>query len=318
MKRVLKEKVAALTAFEKFCTDNSLIWSFLVAFGTAMTALRLKINSIYSTESRQEENNKGVTRTKAEIKEELANSTVAVSNAMQAFAESINNQTLFTQMGVSYSTIYYSKNEVAISSAELVLNKVNSYPIATLEPFGISQPVVDMLTEIITRYKTVAPSTRNVVTSKTVLTNNLEQLVNEGNLIMRKNLLKLGRQFKATHPNFYDGMVFNAKVIRNNIHAKIRLTVKDEITNAPLTGVLVEIVGTPLKGMTDMDGKCTITKISEGLKTVELKKTNFAVYTITDIDFKRGKAVTVTVKMQPAVIEPQEHIEIENSTVENE
>ncbi len=302
MKRVLKEQVDAMEAFEKFCTENIDVWNTVTAFGTALTALRLKINSIYSTESRQEENNKGVTHTKAETKNELANAVVAISNAMQSFALSIGNQTLFAQMSTCYSKIYYAKNENAISAAELVLGKAKSFPIVDLQPFGISTPVLDALSDVIESFKAVAPSTRNVVTMKTVLTNNLTQLVKEGNVIMRKELLKMGRQFKTTNPNFYEGMVANAKVINKNIHAKIRLTVKDAITAAPLTGVLIEITGTALQGMTDMQGKCTITNVGEGSHNVVLRKTNYDVYTIANVDFSRGRSVTATVLMQPAIV----------------
>ncbi len=294
----------ALEAFEKFCSDNSTVWSSVTAFGTALTALRLKINTIYSTESRQEENNKGVTHTKAETKAELANTTVAVSNAMQAYAVSIGNQTLFYQMSTSFSSMMYAKNEDAISRAQLVLDKTKSIPVATLTPFGITDPVIDALTAIIATFTSVAPSTRNVVTNKTVLTNNLKQLVKEGSDIMRKTLLKLGRQFMATDPDFYEGMVANAMVINRNIHAKLRLTVKDAETAQPLTGVLIEISETALQGMTDMSGKCTITNVTEGTYNVVLRKTSYEVYTIENAEFKRGKSFSATVDMEPTVVEP--------------
>jgi len=296
--------VDALEAFEKFCSDNSTVWSSVTAFGTALTALRLKINTIYSTESRQEENNKGVTHTKAETKAELANTTVAVSNAMQAYAVSIGNQTLFYQMSTSFSSMMYAKNEDAISRAQLVLDKTKSIPVATLTPFGITDPVIDALTAIIATFTSVAPSTRNVVTNKTVLTNNLKQLVKEGSDIMRKTLLKLGRQFMATDPDFYEGMVANAMVINRNIHAKLRLTVKDAETAQPLTGVLIEISETALQGMTDMSGKCTITNVTEGTYNVVLRKTSYEVYTIENAEFKRGKSFSATVDMEPTVVEP--------------
>ena len=44
---------------------------------------------------------------------------MAVSNAMQAYALSLGNQTLFAQMSTCHSKIYYAKNGNAISAAEL-------------------------------------------------------------------------------------------------------------------------------------------------------------------------------------------------------
>jgi len=41
--------------------------------------------------------------------------------------------------------------------------------------------------------------------------------------------------------------------------------------------------------------------VGEGSHDVVLRKTNYDVYTLEDVDFSRGRSVTAIVQMQPAI-----------------
>lgn len=302
MDKKLQESVDSFNAFTRFSKDNETIWTPVTAYGTGLTALELKVKTILTTESQQEENNKGVTRTKDEQKIEMANEAVGVAQAQQGYAMSIGDSTLFDLMSTPYSSIYRVKNPSAIAAAQLIYDTAKALPIVSLQPFGISAAVLDTLKTSIENFTAVAPSTRNVKAHRLVLTKNLTKLVKEANTIMRKNLLKIARQFKKTNPDFYAGLVANAKVIASSTHAKIYLTVSDQKTGVPLTGALVEIEGTVLKGLTDMKGKCTVTRVPEGIRNVTVKKTDYDVATLFAVEFKRGKSVRRIVTMVPAVV----------------
>ncbi len=68
MEKRLKEKMDAISAFEKFCEENKTVWIHLEGFGYAMSLLKQKMAAIVITESEQERNNKGVTKTKNYLK----------------------------------------------------------------------------------------------------------------------------------------------------------------------------------------------------------------------------------------------------------
>jgi hypothetical protein len=308
MKKHLKEQVDAMNAFKKFCNDNQIVWQLVVGFANSLTGLGVKTQSIISTESQQEENNKGVTRTKAQKKEDMANEAVAIAHALQAYAVSISDATLYDLMSVVFTTIMKSKDTAAISACQLVFDTASGLPIDAIEIFGVSDAVLNTLRDSITIFSAASPTTRNVKTNKTVLTGSLTKLVDEGNTIMRKQLLKIGRQFKKTNPDFYNGLVENAKVIGNNVHAKIRLTVLDDVTNAPLVDADVVIEGTSLRGKTDSKGKITLSKVDAGKRNVIISKANYTTMTLEQVNFQRGHSITRTVELSPAFDVPAETI----------
>lgn len=297
MEKKLKVQVDAFVAFVKFCKDNNVVWQNVEAFVTMLAALELKIESIDSTEEAQEANKKGVTLTKKEKKTAMASRADAVGLGAQAYARSINDNELYSELSVSYSGINYANDQESLTIARRVYNVVSGLPKEAIAKFGITEAVLETLKDAIDVFAEVRPSTRNVKTRREALTRNCEQLVNEGNDIMRKDLLKIGRQFKATHPDFYFGMVANAKVINRHIHSKLRITAINDENKTPLTGVIVEIENTGLQGVTDMKGKCTITMVPEGKHVVQLLKTGYEKAVIDGVDFKKGKSTTITAKM---------------------
>jgi len=310
MKKKLKEQADALMAFENFCNEptNQPIWAGLQGFANGITALGVKNQSIITTESQQEENNKGVARTKKETKTDMANETVAVSQGLQAYAMSIGDQDLYSSMSRSFSSIMKSKDTPSIASCTLVSATASGLPSAAIEPFGISPMVISTLNQSISDFTSKAPTTRNIITNKTVLTNNCSQLVSEGNSIMRHQLLKIGRQFKKSNPDFYAGLVANAKVISSSVHAKIRITAEAGDPPFAVPGATVSISGTSLTGTTDSQGKCTISNVPAGQRDVTVMKDDMS--NTFPVKFQRGHSITKTVNISafdvPAVKESKQ------------
>lgn len=303
MEKRLKEKMDAIYAFERFCEKNKTVWINLEGFSKAINLLKLKIVVISNTESEQEQNNKGVTKTKSHLKIKMAQEAVIVAEALQAYALAISDLKLYECMKVTYTTIKQAKTPEAISKSHLVYDTAKKLPQGAIEKFGVSQEQLQLLLLAINKYNEIAPSTRLVKTNKTTLTKNLWTLVGEANALMRKHLLKTGRQFMKTHPDFYKGMIENAKVQHNHIYTKIRLTVFDAQTQEPLAGILAVVEGTELKGITDMHGKCTLTRVPEGINMIALMKTDYVPMKLA-ADFKRGKAINRKMEMSKTVFLP--------------
>lgn len=299
MKKSLKVKLNAFLVFKQFCESNRITWESNTAFLNAFAAFETKIQSILSTEAEQQENNKGVARTKAEKKLQLTNLAVSIAAALQGYAIDTDNPALYDQMNITPTDIYRAGATNAISNALLVADTARELDAAAIAPYGITPTVISALDAAIDKYTTTSASTRNVIVNKSLLTADLTELVNEANVIMRKQLIKIGFQFKVTDPNFYAGMVQSAKLIEANIHTKLKLTAVDGESQQPLTGVIVEVEGTGLQGVTDMYGKCTVTEVPEGPHTIRLMKTNYDQTVIEGVEFKRGKSTNLKVAMAP-------------------
>lgn len=304
MKRIQKQRVDALTAFKNYCDENESVWVTLPAFVTGMIALGVKIQAIISTEGQQEKNNKGVTHTKNKTKSLMAGTAAIISEALQGYATAVGDMTMFSLMQISFTDIYKAKNSEAVSKAELISATAASV-LTSAGDYGINQNVIDALNSIVSDYKDVESSTRNVVTDRVTYTKNITTLISEANTIMRKILLKLGRQFIAANPDFYTGMVNSAKVITTVVHTKLKLTV----TNAgdfenPLVGCTVQIENTTLAGETSATGKCTISSVPEGKQNIIMSKPGYVTMRKEQVQFNRGKSTTMTVSLTPDFVMP--------------
>lgn len=299
MKKSLKEVFDMIQAVDSFCESTRPVWQATPAMVTAVNSLGIKKQSIIVTESQQEENNKGVTMTKREKKIALANETTAIAQGLQAYGSQHNNPEVYELMDIPYSRILRDKDSAAIAAATLVLMTGQGIPAEQREAYGISDAVLDTLAESIAHFSSASPTTRNVITRKTVLTDNCFTLVKEANTIVRKQILKIGRLFKSANPDFYAGLVANAKVQNHNVHAKIRLTVTSGDAEMPVQGAVVTVEGTPLTGLTNNRGECTITLVPAGKRNVTVSHPNYHELVISGVNFQRGHSITKAVNLVP-------------------
>jgi hypothetical protein len=303
MKRTLLEQLDAFNRLIGFSNvpDNLAICQTSPGYMARLAALTLKKQSIITTDSQQEENNKGVTRTKKQVKTDMATVASAAASCLQGFASTKGDQNLYSLMQIELSNIMKAKDGIAIGKAKLVLGKCEGLPLNEIEPFGISQIVIDTIDQSIQDYEAVLSSTGNVKARKKSLTSNLTTLTDEANVIMRNQMLKIAKQWRSSHPDLYNGMVNSAKLIRVSIHTKARITVVDEndVAVADASIVITSADGSQLKGKTDSKGKCTISRVPDGEASMSIIKPNFIEKTIDGLNFQRGKSLTRKITLLP-------------------
>jgi hypothetical protein len=300
MRKKLSEQLDAMIEFQGFCNkpDNIPVWEHLTAFADGLSKLDLKIKEIILTSSKQEANNKGITKAKKESKIDMANKASAIAAGLQSYSVTEDNLKMFFLMDISFSRIMKAKDGSATGACKLIYDTANGLPMEDIEPFGISEVVLNSLDESIENYNAISPSTGIVIVNKTNLTIKCARLVKEANTIMRKQLLKMGKQFRKSHPDFYRGIIFSARVQHHAVHSKIRITAVNGEDETAIENVLVEIAGTDLKGFTDAKGKITLSRVPEGEREVTLTKENsFRKVVLKDVKFQRGKSITRRVDM---------------------
>lgn len=303
MNKKQKQQYDALNDFKNYCNDHSIVWSLMVAFANAFTALGVKLQSILSTDSQQEKNYTGVTTAKSDMKSMMANNAITVAAAIQAYASTNKMPDLFKEMQISYTQIFRTPNATAISKAQAVLDTANRITVAVLKPFGISPTVVQSLGDIIQSYtNSGSSSTNKVKVDKKKYTRNLDTLIKEANTIMRKQMLKMGTQFKTTNPDFYNGMIDSARVSNAVVHTKLKITITGDVMGAilPVAGCLVQIDGTDLKGTTNAKGYCMISSVPDGIQNVTIIKKDYTTMNLEALAFVRGKSTTQAVELTPA------------------
>jgi hypothetical protein len=301
MKKILKTRLSAMEALYRFCQQNPLIVALLIALSNSVTALGLKIQSIISVQSKQQANNTGVTVTKLQLKDTMVSITAIVAFAMQAFAQKAKNMTLYNQLNFAPAELLSGSDSNAISKCREIYDIVRLIPEADRTPFGISDLVLTQMNDATDEFESDAPSTRNVISDKTAYTQSLDTLVGEGNDIMRKEILKLGRFFKTSNPDFYNGLRSSAKLQTSNTHTKIRVEATDDVTGNVISGLTAKIQGTSFEAITNLKGKCLI-YLPEGTYTLICSKDHYIMMTL-EVKVIRGSN-TVKVQMSPSFTIP--------------
>jgi hypothetical protein len=312
MEKRLQEKLSTMIAFAAFCEEHEIIWADLEGFVHAYGKFTGILDLISTKQGQQEQCRKGVTKDKLTLKTKLADETVSISGALQAYSLQIKDATLYDKMDITFTQIRQGRDAEALSKSTLVYLTVTAISVEELLPYGIDNNVITRYKKLIDDYNADSPATRNVVVNKTLLTKELHSLTAKANCIMRKQLIKIARQFKKTNPDFYAGLILNAKVIRTMVHTKLRVELKDEYTNAAIANAKIEIEGTILNGFTDEAGSLTLTGVIEGLKTVIVTKANYERCVIENVHFKRGRSKTMHIKLKPEYVmeEVRELVEV--------
>jgi hypothetical protein len=299
MEKKIKQNYDVLVAVVALSNQYPEIWQEVLAYVNTLAAISLKIEAALNVGEQQQKNTTGVAITKAARKKSMARMAVPVAEGLQAYGESISNQDLVKEMAISYSAIIAATNAPAIDMCNLIHTTASGLPQAAILPFGISTAVIQTMEDSISAFSSVQSSTRLVRTNKTRLTKNLKLIVDEGNSIMRKQLLKIARQFEITYPEFYYELLDAAKVQTHSMHCKIRITALTE-DGTPIEGALVTISGTILTGKTGPDGKCTVTRVPEGTRTATVSKAGvFEDKVFADLNFQRGKSINRKAVMVP-------------------
>jgi hypothetical protein len=284
------------------CLQYPLVLLFLLALDNATTSIGLKIQSIISTQGKQQQNNKGVTLTKRQLKKTMLDLASGIAQAIQAYSKTISDETLFEKLRFAKAAYLKGGDNNAISLCRTIYDIVNAIPVLTREPFGVSDAVLLSFKNSTDDFETNgAPSTRNVITKKTSLTKMLVTLVKEGNSIMRNQILKLADQLQEDYPEFYIEVNQAAKLIVANTHTKARVEAVDDSTNMVIQGMKVKVLQNGQEGLTNTKGLCVL-YLDAGTYTFEYSKDNYITMTVT-VKIKRGSN-TLKAEMSPAFVIP--------------
>jgi hypothetical protein len=297
MKKILKTRLSAMEAVYSFCQQYPAVVALLLALSNSVTSLGLKIQAIIGIQSKQQADNTGVTVTKFQLKDNMVSIAAIVAFAIQALANKAKNATLYNSLQLSPADLLKGDASDAIAKCRNIYDIVKAILLEDRTPYGISDEVLESLKTATDEFESDAPATRNVISNKHAYTLLLDTLVSEGNDIMRKEILKLGRTFKSTNPDFYNGLRNSSKLITSNTHTKIRVEAIDDVTGMPLAGMLAKAQGTSFEAITDTEGKCLI-YLPEGTYTMIYAKDGY-IQMIVEIKVIRGSN-TVKVELSPA------------------
>lgn len=203
MKKTQENKLSMYLAVQKVCADNSSVWNGIVACTNAVTELQNKINEITAKRQIQEDNTKGITEDKTELRNKMVEKAMFVKGAIQAYATNTNNHALYESVNYSASEIKRIADTIARDRALLIYNKGNSN-LTSLSDYGVNAGVLSGLQSSINDFAGIMASPRTAKSISKAATLEISELINEADVIVKKKLDKLMLQFKESNEAFYN------------------------------------------------------------------------------------------------------------------
>jgi hypothetical protein len=114
------------------------------------------------------------------------------------------------------------------------------------------------------------------------------------------SILKLGKKFRLSNPNFYTALAKQCKIPAVNIHhTTLHITVLDATTGAPVSGCTITVSNTKKTALTDTAGFGEINDLHDGNPTISITAVGYNTYSSL-IHITSGRENNYTIQLQKA------------------
>ncbi len=156
----------------------------------------------------------GVTQQKEQLKETIASKASMLSGILQVIATEQNNADMAIAVKMTKSDILKLRESDVGASVKNICSKANEN-IDTLADFGVTQDVVTELNTSVDDFNVLIGKPRTILSQKYAALNNIDDLFDEGNSVLKLKLDMSMLIFRESQAEFYNGYQ-NARTIINN------------------------------------------------------------------------------------------------------
>ena len=198
---------------QKTCNDNKSIWSDLPAIVNTFNKFENIISEIDVQRQIQEGVTSGVTESKHKEEEEMTQITLQIAANVYAYASLINDHELKNRVNYSPSTLRNARDTILKDICQSV-HDAASEVVSELGDYGVTPETLEKQQKEIDDFVDMIAKPRTAISTRATATARLEDLINEGNDLLRDQLDKLMVNYKTSEPVFYN-MYKNARKIVN-------------------------------------------------------------------------------------------------------
>jgi hypothetical protein len=269
-------KLKMYIAVRDFLTKFLSIVSVLPNFEKYFTALKNAITSIQSSSEHQELDNSGTTSSKNDLKKTLARLAADTARKLVAYASSIKNIVLETEINYSESELIKMTDIKLINAAKLIYSRAQEN-LTVLEPYFVTAATQTAFQTAITNFEKSTATPRVATAESSQSTQQLAQ----GYIDADKALDDLDKVIDIiclTQVDFYHGY----KTVRKQVGpggsvAAVKVKVTD-IAGNPLKGVKVTLT---LQVPANTNGRTVITKKTAEKGGILIRNASEGTYDVT-------------------------------------
>jgi len=295
------QKYSMFLAVFLLVSANILIWSTLIAFGTAFTNFKNKLIDIEDVDEKATKGLKGYAKDKKKKRTAMKDMAMWMKGAVQAYATANGNSILFDSVNFSPSKIMSGKSSTALARATAIYAAANDNVVA-LANYGIlPADVADFLTAI-TDFETAISAPKEALAERKVAHAQLKQFINEADAMLLFEMDKLMDNFKDSAPTFY-AQYFASRKITNiaTHHTGIRLVILDADGHAIINAeIKAESPAHQYDFFSDVQGAAT-QYLHHDLYNLTILKEGYQPYTISNIDIGLGESPKLEVTLVPVI-----------------
>jgi len=307
MKKEISNRVNMINANITYCDANPSPTAGIVAFTVVFLAVKAKMILINSFNQIGEGTTTGVTLDTNVLRKTMTVLGLKCGNAVLAYANSINNNTLAALVNFSESKLNGMKKE-DVDDVCQAIHDATAANIAGAGSFGVVASDVTDLQAAIDIYRVASQNPRQAIITKSQAKKQVGVMVKEviDNLLAGQ-MDKMVNTLKASNLDFWNGYRQSREIIDlGSTTAKVRGKVLD-VLDVPLKNVLFRIFETGTQHVvkevsTDVKGRFNAAQLPSGNFDFEWKLGGYKTVREENVHISAGKELKRTVVMRGVVV----------------
>jgi len=283
-----KAKLLMVKGIIQLCDEFPAIVSLVVAFQTAVTALKAKVAEIEETAELSSLSLAGITADKRNFKETVCQMTADIAGMIYAYAVETSNITLKEEVNLTISRLKRKSDTELVLICQAIHDRGFENKDALVD-YGVTTEMLTALQTAIDDYAAASPKPRTAIGKRKTRKEIIKQLFKELDAILNERMDALMGKFRTTHPEFYQ-TYFNLREIvdPSTTTTTLKGTITDSADATPIKNATVTVVELGKTAQTDSAGKYSIKPIEHGKYTVKIEKDGYQTFEDDEIEIKMG------------------------------
>ena len=207
MRNKIKNKLRMYQAVRRVIQSNNASWNGLVAFENAVTRFSQKVTELENLTYSKSKAVLGMKSKRDKKREAIAEQALYVSNALFAFASTIQDEKLKADVNYTPTRLNYSPVSVFLQIVNGLIDRANENA-SDLEDYGVDQNMIDNLTLEYMEFIEISNLPRQAIVSRKVITQQINETVMDIDEVLKSQLDRLIVLLTKDDPTFvmtYEG-----------------------------------------------------------------------------------------------------------------